>query len=314
MHFAIDGTLWENPAADGYDRMVLSVLEGLRGLGHTYTILGKKNATPATASHWAETAPNWREQFIPGGWLKKTVPRVMRERGLDRWVSWTGQAVPEEVPQTLLRVEPLKGVRLTTADGKAGVILPPYYPPAGPFAWEEREAIRATYSDRREYFLWLGVIDRQERWKEVMKAFSQFKIRQRSQMRLLIAPWRVEDPTFQESLDTYKYRADVRVMEQWAPAAPGAYAWLYTAETDNLGWVAAAALTMGVPLISTAESAARGWAENAVEWVDPDAFPAIVEAMLRLYKDEAYRKRLMDNGRVPDGAAVLRQYEQVLTG
>lgn len=293
MHYAIDGTLWDSPAADGYDRMVLSVLEGLRGLGHTYTILGKKN-----------TPPNWREQLLPGGWLRKTVPRVMRERGLDRWVSWTGQAIPGEVPQTVLRVEPLKGV--------AGLL--PYYQPAGPFSWEEREATRAAYSERKEYFLWLGVIDRQERWKEVMKAFSQFKIRQRSQMQLLIAPWKVEDPTFRESLDSYKYRADVKVLDEWEPAGPGAYAWLYTPETDNLGWVAAASLTMGVPLISTAESAAQAWAENAIEWVDPDAFPAIVEAMLRLYKDEAYRKRLMDNGRIPDGPAVLRQYEQVLTG
>lgn len=293
MHFAIDGTLWDTPAADGYDQMVLSVLEGLRGLGHTCTILGKKS-----------TPPNWREQLVPGGWLRKTIPRVLREQGLDRWVSWTGQAVPEGVPQTVLRVEPLKGV--------AG--LPPYYPPAGPFSWEEREAVRAAFSERKEYFLWLGVIDRQERWKEVMKAFSQFKIRQRSQMQLLMAPWRVEDPTFRESLDSYKYRADVKVLQQWEPAAPGAYAWLYTPEADNLGWAAAASLTMGVPLISTAESAARAWAEDAIEWVDPGSFAAIGEAMLRLYKDEAYRKRLMDNGRIPDAPVVLRQYEQVLTG
>ena len=86
-------------------------------------------------------------------------------------------------------------------------------------------------------------------------------------MRLVMAPWRVDDEAFAESLRSYKFRADVTVVgpgpDTWQQAAPGAYALLFTPPTDELGWVTAAAQQLGAPLISTAGSVA----DDVVAWL-----------------------------------------------
>ena len=372
MRFAIDGTLWESYRPDLYDRMAMAVLEGLEALGHPSTFLGKARTSPLPpaghgappaarqtlaepnppqAARWMQVESNFVEKVLPGGWLKRSVPRVIREGSMDRWVSWTGEnTLPgggqrvflKDVSELLWGASPkaAASVRAKCAsvlkDPTAEVItfsqraaemlggsrihaLPPFYGAAVPASWEAREAAKATFSDRKEYFLWVGTLDGQAHWRDAMKAFSQFKIRQRSQMQLLMAPWKVLDGDFGESLASYKYRADVKVLDPalWERAAVGAYALLYTPRTDELGWMVPAAMAMEVPLVSTTASVAREWAEEAVEWVDPGSPAAIVEAMLRLYKDETYRSRLLARGKAireaNSGEVVLRQYEQVLT-
>jgi glycosyltransferase involved in cell wall biosynthesis len=191
----------------------------------------------------------------------------------------------------------------------------------GPAPWDEKQGVKTAFSTGQEFFLWTGTIDERGHWREALKAFSQFKVRQRSQMQFLMAPWKISDPDFQDSLDSYKYRADVKVIgpgpELWEKAARGAYALLYTPEYDELGWVTGAALRMEIPLINTFRSVASEWAEDAVEWVDPNVLESIAEPMLKLYKDEAYRNRLLARGKAlhaeRDRASLLRQYEQVLT-
>ena len=195
--------------------------------------------------------------------------------------------------------------------------LPPFFKgPASAPAEEERDAAKAAFGEGKEYFLWLGNLDGQAHWREALKAFSQFKVRQRSRMRLVMAPWRVDDEAFAESLRSYKFRADVTVVgpgpDTWQQAAPGAYALLFTPPTDELGWVTAAAQQLGAPLISTAGSVAREWAGDAVEWVDPRSPESIAEAMLRLFKDEVYRGRLLGMGRelaeTMEGGKVINRY------
>jgi glycosyltransferase involved in cell wall biosynthesis len=199
-------------------------------------------------------------------------------------------------------------------------VLPAFYDLGlAPPAWEDRENAKWGYNDGKEYFLWMGTLDPEAHWMEILKAFSLFKTRQKSQMRLLLAPWKITDADFQERLSTYKFRADVKVLEPghdvWKRVIRGAYALLYTPRVDALGWVPGLALSLGIPLIGAEMSVAREWTGDTVAWVDPGSPEAIAGAMIRLYKDEDYRARIQAEGitLAGDRAGALHQYEQVFS-
>lgn len=388
MHLAIDGTLWEKQQSDGYDRMALSVLGAL---GQPVTFLGK-GAVPAffegymakaMPGRWLQAPSTVMEKLRPAGWLKRTVPRVMTEAHLDRWVSFSGNVAapggriflkdvssllwPDTAPRgaaDALRAryaealeDPAAEVLLFSqraaellGDGVGADrlhVLPPFYPAPGwaasagrpapamadsaaddrdaakahraadgrdaatahraaadrdaakaHRAAPDRDAAKAHYGQGKEYFLWTGSAE--DHWRDAMKAFSQFKLRQRSQMGLLLAPWDAKNEELRASLETYKFRADVTLLEpnHWEQAALGAYALLHTPGMDELGWVTLAALTLGTPIITARQNVAREWAADAAEWIDPGDPGSIVEAMLQLFKDEAYRGRLVKKGNV----------------
>jgi hypothetical protein len=110
---------------------------------------------------------------------------------------------------------------------------------------------------------------------EALKAFSVFKRGQRSQMQLVMAPWTEPGESWQSSLETYKYRADVRVVRgreaDWRELLRSAYAGLYLPHADELGWVPGIAVELEVPLISTWRSTGREWASDAALWVSPES-------------------------------------------
>jgi hypothetical protein len=292
-----------------------------------------------------QAEPNLMEKLRPAGWLKRTIPRVMTDNRLDRWVSFDGnvsapggriflknvapllwpdsaprgaadalratydEALEDPATEVLLfsqRAADLLPAAGTTGgttgggsapDGRSAPrvhVLPPFYAPP---PTTDRDAVKAEYGQGKEYFLWTG--DAGDHWRDAMKAFSQFKLRQRSQMRLVLAPWGPQNEDLKDSLATYKFRADVAVIApgKWEQAALGAYALLHTPATDELGWMTLAGLTLETPVITTQKNVAREWARDAVEWIDPADPLSIANALLQLYKDETYRSRLLARGK-----------------
>jgi hypothetical protein len=208
------------------------------------------------------------------------------------------------------------------AGGEALRVLPAFYPSGlSAASWEEKEQAKASYSGGQEYFLWIGSPAGESHWMEALKAFSMFKKGQRSHMQLLMAPWGNPGEGLPGSLASYKYRADVRIIDQgqadWQALFRSAYAVLYLPHFDELGWVPGMAAELEVPLISTWRSIAGDWARDSVLWVGPESPDSVADAMIRLYKDESFRGRLLDKGRslaaTRQGVSMLSQYEQVLT-
>ena len=79
-----------------------------------------------------------------------------------------------------------------------------------PLHYEQKSAVKAKYTGGKEYFLYTGSIHPRKNLTNLLKAFSLFKKRQQSQLKLVLAgrlAWKFN--AFTESLSTYKYRADV---------------------------------------------------------------------------------------------------------
>lgn len=166
--------------------------------------------------------------------------------------------------------------------------------------WGRKESIKVQYSGGNDYFLFAGDLDSRHQLLELLKAFSQFKQRQQSGMRLYFAgkdtKW---TSTFETLVDSYKYRSDVIIMRN--PSADdmkelmaAAYALVYPALDDCLPFYVLQAMSAGLPVIASDLPVLRQWAADAIIQVPGPVAEGFSKAMQQLFKDESGRDLLIE--------------------
>jgi len=172
-----------------------------------------------------------------------------------------------------------------------------------PLSNEEKAATKEKYTEGKEYFVYAGAIHPRKNLMNLLKAFSVFKKRQQTNMKLVLAgrlAWQFE--TFTKSLQSYKYRNDV-VMTGYVEEAElariigSAYGLIYPSLFEGFGVPVLEAMRCEVPVITSAGSAMQEMAGDAALYADAESHTAIAEKMMRLYKDEQLRKELIQKGR-----------------
>ncbi len=172
-----------------------------------------------------------------------------------------------------------------------------------PRSAQDREATKEKYAGGREYFLYTGAIHPRKNLLNLLKAFSVFKKRQQSGMKLLLTgrlAWKYE--SFVQGLKSYKYREDV-VMTGYVEEPElvkimgAAYALVYPSYFEGFGVPVLEAMQSAVPVITSSGSSMQEIAGDAALYADPADHTAIAEQMMRLYKDERLRKELIEMGR-----------------
>ncbi len=188
------------------------------------------------------------------------------------------------------------------AAGKIKIVYNGIKPLFRPYSWEERETVKKQYTGGKDYFVYTGAIHPRKNLVGLLKAFSLFKKRQQSAMKLVITgrlAWKNE--FFTESLKTYKYRNDVLLTgylpeEELAGITASAYAMVYPSLFEGFGVPVAEAMQSSVPVITSAGSAMEEMAGDAALYADPLDHSALAEQMMRLYKDERLRGELVAKG------------------
>jgi len=170
-----------------------------------------------------------------------------------------------------------------------------------PLSPEEKGKIKAAHTQGKEYFLAdLSGAGEQE-VMHLLKAFSQFKKRQHSNMQLVITG-RITGRVglIKDRLKAYRYRQDVcwkeGVVEDGWGLMGAAYAALYLLDGCRLGVPLMNAWRAGIPVIAvnggllqeTAGEAALGFVAG-----DPDSLAAQLKL---IYKDENIRRELISKG------------------
>ena len=173
---------------------------------------------------------------------------------------------------------------------------------------DERTSIKNRFAQGREFFFAEVSGSRAEDIVYLLKAFSVFKKRQLSNLRLLLGSDPGED--IKQRLETYKYRQDVHWCEGSdlhdgrLPAA--AYAALYLFGGDSPGRALLDSWAAGVPVVVTAGTRMAEMAGDAA-LVTPGADDptALAGHLMSVYKDESLRGRLIERGftRLPGFAA-----------
>jgi glycosyltransferase involved in cell wall biosynthesis len=171
-----------------------------------------------------------------------------------------------------------------------------------PLSWQEREAAKDRFAEGKEYFVYTGSIHPRKNLINLLKAFSVFKKRQQTGMKLVLAgrlAWQHED--FTEALSRYKYRDDV-VLTGFIPAADlaqlvgGAYAMVYPSRWEGFGLPLVEAMQSGVPVLCSGVSALPETVADAGLLFDPADPEDIARQMMRIFIDETERSRLIERG------------------
>lgn len=192
------------------------------------------------------------------------------------------------------------------SEDKFGLVRPMPSLSARPLSTVEREAIKQTYTQGREFFFADASAADEEEIVYLLKAFSLFKKRQLSNLQLVMAG--EPSAAVKERLDTYKYRQDVHwhsasvVRDGRLPAA--AYAVLILFEDDAAGSQLADAWQTGVPVLVVGGTRVAELAGDAALAAAADDPASLSAHLMMIYKDEVLRGRLIEKGvsRLPEFA------------
>jgi len=171
-----------------------------------------------------------------------------------------------------------------------------------PANWYEKDLIKSKYTEEKEYFLFNGEIHPRNNLVNLLKAFTFFKTRQKSNMRLIILSKAVaDDDPFLEIFNTYKYRKEVNILldlpiAETAKIIATAYAFIYPTLYDAMPIFPLQAMQCDVPVVSSNVGAIEEMTGNASLKTDPDNFEDIANKMMLIFKDETQRNKLILNG------------------
>lgn len=168
--------------------------------------------------------------------------------------------------------------------------------------WQSDQAVRDEFTSGKNYFIYVGSIHPRKNPTALLKAFSIFKKRQKSDWKLVIAgraAW--HSKAFMDSLGTYKYREDLVVTGYMDEAKlerliSAAYALVYPSFFEGFGVPVLEAMQAGIPVITSAGSAMQEIAGDSALYADPKNYQDIAEKMMLIYKDETLRSRLVEKG------------------
>lgn len=171
-----------------------------------------------------------------------------------------------------------------------------------PIGDEEKMAIKNKYTEGREFFVYTGAIHPRKNLMNLLKAFSVFKKRQKTNMKLILVgrlAWNYE--SFMVSLRSYKYRDDVVMTgyvaeDELVKITGAAYGMIYPSLWEGFGVPVLEAMQCDVPVITSVNSAMQEIAKDAALYINPASHTDMADKMMLLYKDENLRNELIQKG------------------
>lgn len=171
-------------------------------------------------------------------------------------------------------------------------------------SFEGRETIKEKLVGGCEYFMYAGPMLSEKKMINLLKAFSIFKKRLQSSMKLVIAIRSAQkNDELLRLLDSYKYRADVVITgdsadEDFALLLGAAYAFVYPSSFEDFTAPVMEAMKSGVPVLTFQNTSVQEIAGEAALYFDSKDQTDIAEKMMQVYKDENLRKQMIEKGKL----------------
>lgn len=183
---------------------------------------------------------------------------------------------------------------------KIAVIYPSANKLYVPINEQEKDAIKNKYSEGKEFFLFNSIFPAQKDFINLLKSFSHFKKRQQSSFKLLVMG--SSDSFFEKSLESYKYRSDVRFIDlkdktEEALIVASAYAVVLPFQINEDIIAALNAMRSGVPVIAVKNSVINEALGDAALYSETESTKDMGQKMMYVYTDENYRTRLIEEGK-----------------
>ncbi len=173
-----------------------------------------------------------------------------------------------------------------------------------PISEEEKVAIKNKYTEGKEYFLYTGDIHPANNIVNLLKAFSIFKKRQQTGMKLILAGKLSPGfQSFKKSIASYKYKNDVVWLEDVATSdliqiTATAYGLINISLYQGFNSSILQAMQCAVPVIIATDNSTQDLPDGAALYTDANDISAVADKMKMLYKDENLRKELIQKGSI----------------
>jgi glycosyltransferase involved in cell wall biosynthesis len=171
-----------------------------------------------------------------------------------------------------------------------------------PVETEEKEKLKRMYADGNEYFIYKDLFQSGKNAYTLLKAFSAFKKKQKSNMKLIIAVnSKAQSIDLIKQLNNYKYREEVKLVEITnkqilAKLVAGAYALVDLSGNESFTYSAIEAIQCQTAAIVSNSSSVSEKEKDAYLFVNNNSFEDVAEKMMLLYKDENLRAKVIGNG------------------
>jgi glycosyltransferase involved in cell wall biosynthesis len=168
-----------------------------------------------------------------------------------------------------------------------------------PIGIESKQSVKEKYTDSAEYFVCSGTAYPHNNMLNLLKAFSIFKKRQKSNWKLVLAlNDERKNQSLQESLKTYKYRNDVVIVDnasknELALIIASAYAFINPSDFDGYNVSVVESMASGVPVIAIASAEID---DDAALFFTKANVAELADQMMLMYKDENLRNKLIIRG------------------
>lgn len=169
--------------------------------------------------------------------------------------------------------------------------------------WAEKENVKVKYAAGKEYYIVVSD-STDENLIHLLKAFSQFKKRQQSNMQLIFAGQGFRnDSRFIEKLETFKYRTDVHVYDSlseddFSKLISAAYGLVHPFQEDETGDMILNAFKANVPVIASDKGSLSEIAADAALYAGIHETELLAAQLMLLYKDENLRMQLIEKGKL----------------
>lgn len=190
------------------------------------------------------------------------------------------------------------------AEDKIDVVYNGAHKEYKPLSYDEKETVKKQYTDGEEFFLFTGALHPRKNIINLLKAFVQFKRRQRSRIKLVIVgrmAWQYEE--IEKAKELMPYKDDViwtgyLDVDALAKVTASAYALVYPSLFEGFGIPILEAMTCDVPVIVSNTSSMPEVGGDAALLVDPLSPEDIAAKMMLIYKDETLRNKMIEAARI----------------
>lgn len=192
---------------------------------------------------------------------------------------------------------------LQLSDCNIQMVLHPASSLFQPVEEKEIEKVKLRYAEGNEFFIYKDLSQSGEKVYTLLRAFSAFKKKQKSNMKLLIAvSQKSQSYDLLKQLKNYKYRDDVKVIEisdkqTLAKLVAGAYALIDLSGNEAFSYSCQEAIQCQTAAIVSNISVVSETEKDICLFVNNNSVEDVAEKMMLLYKDENLRTRLIENGK-----------------
>ncbi|ANE51648.1 glycosyltransferase [Flavisolibacter tropicus] len=206
------------------------------------------------------------------------------------------------LPSVFLQSEILKKYRI---DQHKTALLPAAVPERfQPVGYELKESVKAIFAQGQEYFLYKGPLHEDYNLVNLLKAFSFFKKRQQSSWKLVLAgAFAEENSSFQQLLETYKYKEDIVVTgplgaTEEAELVAAAYVLISPSVAETVDTAVWEAMQCGVPVLAASTATNKELFGDSVRVFDGNHPTNMAEWIMHLYRQEEERSVYIERGKV----------------